>query len=102
MWARVGATSALARATRETGRGATTKGSRQWRFVTYRTTDGLPACEVDTAEELTQRLVPGVYVRASRDVLAACGWGDTENADTAEIVAGADWRDDAWIAEGGE
>ena len=23
-------------------------------------TDGLPACEVDTAEELTQRLVPGV------------------------------------------
>ena len=64
--------------------------------------DGVPACEVDTAEELTQRLVPGVYVRASRDVLAACGWTDTENADTAEIVAGADWRDDAWIAEGGE
>ena len=27
-----------------------------------------------------------------------CGWTDTENADTAEIVAGADWRDDAWIA----
>ena len=26
--------------------------------------DGLPACEVDTAEELSQRLVPGVYVRA--------------------------------------
>ena len=64
--------------------------------------DGLPACEVDTAEELTQRLVPGVYVRASRDVLAACGWTDAENADTAEIAAGADWRDDAWIAEGGE
>ena len=64
--------------------------------------DGLPACEVDTAEELTQRLVPGVYVRASRDVLAACGWTDTENSDTAEIAAGADWRDDAWIAEGGE
>ena len=64
--------------------------------------DGLPACEVDTAEELTQRLIPGVYVRASRDVLAACGWTETENADTAEIVAGADWRDDAWIAEGGD
>ena len=64
--------------------------------------DGRPACEVDTAEELSQRLVPGVYVRASRDVLAACGWTDTENADTAEIAAGADWRDDAWIAEGGE
>ena len=46
--------------------------------------------------------MPGVYVRASRAVLAACGWTDTENADTAEIVAGADWRDDAWIAEGGE
>ena len=59
-------------------------------------TDGLPACEVDTAEELTQRLVPGVYVRA------ACGWTYTENADPPEIVAGADWRDDAWIAEGGE
>ena len=26
--------------------------------------DGRPACEVDTAEELSQRLVPGVYVRA--------------------------------------
>ena len=66
------------------------------------TTDGLPAFEVDTAEELTQRLVPGVYVRASRDVLAACGWGDTENADPPGIVAGADWRDEQWIAEGGE
>ena len=65
-------------------------------------TDGLPAFAVDTAEELTQRLVPGVYVRASRDVLAECGWTDTENSDTAEIVAAADWRDDAWIAEGGE
>ena len=64
------------------------------------TTDGLPTCEVETAEELTARLVPGVYVRAPREVLAACGWGDTENADTAEIVAGADWRDDAWIAQG--
>ena len=29
-------------------------------------------------------------------------WTDTENADTAEIVAGADWRDDAWIAQGGD
>ena len=66
------------------------------------TTDGLPAFEVDTAEELTQLLVSGVYVRASRDVLAACGWGDTENADPPEIVAGADWRDEQWIAEGGE
>ena len=66
------------------------------------TTDGIPACEVETAQELTQRLVPGVYVRAALDVLAACGWTDTENADTAEIVAGADWRDAAWIAEGGD
>ena len=64
--------------------------------------DGLPACEVDTAEELTQRLVPGVYVRAPRAVLAACGWMDTENADSQDIVNAADWRDDAWIAEGGE
>ena len=52
------------------------------------TTDGLPTCEVDTAEELTHVLIPGVYVRAARAVLAACGWTDTENADTAEIVAG--------------
>ena len=66
------------------------------------TTDGLPTCEVETAQELTDRLVPGVYVRASRDVLAACGWTETENADTAEIVAGADWRDEAWIAQGGD
>ena len=65
-------------------------------------TDGLPACEVETAEELTQVLIPGVYVRAPPAVLAACGWTDTENADTAEIVAGADWRDDAWIAQGGD
>ena len=28
------------------------------------TVDGLPACAVDTAEELTQVLVPGVWVRA--------------------------------------
>ena len=66
------------------------------------TTDGLPAFEVDTAEELTQLLIPGVYVRASRAVLAECGWTDTENADPPEIVAGADWRDDAWIAQGGD
>ena len=66
------------------------------------TTDGLPAFEVDTAEELTQLLIPGVYVRASRAVLAQCGWTDTENSDTPEIVAGADWRDDAWIAQGGD
>ena len=65
-------------------------------------TDGLPAFEVDTAEELSQLLIPGVYVRAPREVLAACGWTDTENSDTPETVAGADWRDDAWIAEGGE
>ena len=65
-------------------------------------TDGVPVFEVDTAEELSQRLVPGVYVRAPRAVLAACGWTDTENSDTPEIVAVADWRDDAWIAEGGE
>ncbi len=66
------------------------------------TTDGIPTCEVETAEELNHCLVPGVYVRAPRAVLAAGGWGDTENADTAAIVAGADWRDDAWIAEGGD
>ena len=36
-------------------------------------TDGLPTFEVDTAEELTQLLIPGVYVRASREVLAAAG-----------------------------
>ena len=65
-------------------------------------TDGLPAFEVDTAEELTQLLIPGVYVRASRDVLAECGWTDTENSDPPEIVAGADWRDAAWIANGGD
>ena len=39
------------------------------------TTDGLPTCAVETAEELTARLVPGVYVRAPREVLAACGVG---------------------------
>ena len=66
------------------------------------TVDGLPACEVDTAKELTQVLVPGVYVRAPGAVLAACGWTDTENADPPEIVNAADWRDGTWIAEGGE
>ena len=66
------------------------------------TTDGLPACDVDTAEELTQVLIPGVYVRASRAVLDACGMTETENADPQEIVDEADWRDDDWIAEGGE
>ena len=66
--------------------------------------DGLPACAVDTAEELSQRLVPGkyVYVRAPAAVLAACGWTDTENADSQDIVNAADWRDEQWIAEGGE
>ena len=34
------------------------------------TVDGLPACEVDTAEELTQVLVPGVYVRAPAGLAA--------------------------------
>ena len=65
-------------------------------------TDGLPAFAVDTAEELTQLLIPGVYVRASRAVLAECGWTDTENSDPQDIVNAADWRDDTWIAEGGE
>ena len=65
-------------------------------------TDRLPAFEVDTAEELTQLLIPGVYVRASREVLAECGLTDTENSDPPDIVAGADWRDDAWIAQGGD
>ena len=66
------------------------------------TVDGIPAVEVETAEELTQVLLPGVYVRAPREVLAACGWTDTENADSPEIAAGADWRDHAWIAQGGD
>ena len=34
-------------------------------------TDGVPVFEVDTAEELSQRLVPGVYVRAPRAVVRA-------------------------------
>ena len=66
------------------------------------TVDGILAVEVETAEELTQVLLPGVWVRAPREVLAACGWTDTENADPPEIAAGADWRDDAWIAQGGD
>ena len=37
------------------------------------TVDGIPAVEVETAEQLTQVLLPGVYVRAPRKVLAACG-----------------------------
>ena len=40
VWARVGETSGLARATREIGPGGTTKGSRRWRFVTSRTWTG--------------------------------------------------------------
>lgn len=66
------------------------------------TTDGLPAFEVDTAEELTQMLFPGVYVRVSRAVLAECGLTETENSDSPETVAGADWRDEAWLAQGGD
>ena len=66
------------------------------------TVDGIPAVEVDTAEQLTLALFPGVWVRASRAVLAECGLTDTENSDPPEIVAGADWRDDAWIAQGGD
>ena len=31
-------------------------------------TDELPACEVDTAEELTQLLIPGVYVQPAQPV----------------------------------
>ena len=64
--------------------------------------DGLPACAVDTAEELSQRLVPGVYVRAPRAVLDAAGYGDTENTDTDAIAAAADWRHPEWIADGGD
>ena len=64
--------------------------------------DGLPAFEVDTAEELTQVLRPGVYVRAPRDVLDACGWRETTNSDPQAIADGADWRDGAWIAKGGD
>ena len=64
--------------------------------------DGRPACEVDTAEELTQVLIPGVWVRAPRAVLDAAGYGDTENTDTDAIAAAADWRHPEWIAGGGD
>ena len=66
------------------------------------TTDGLPTCEVDTAEELTERLVPGVWVRAPRAVLDACGLTEQENTDDERIAVEADQRDDAWIAHGGD
>ena len=66
------------------------------------TVDGRPACEVDTAEELSQRLVPGVYVRAPRAVLFVDGTATTENTDTDAIAAAADWRHPEWIADGGD
>ena len=66
------------------------------------TIDGRPACEVDTAEELTQVLVPGVWVRAPRAVLDACGLTEQENTDDERIAVEADQRDDAWIAHGGD
>ena len=66
------------------------------------TVDGIPAVEVETAEQLTLALFPGVWVRASREVLAQCGLTETENSDSPEIVAEADWRDDEWIAQGGD
>ena len=62
------------------------------------TIDGRPACEVDTAAELTQVLVPGVWVRAPRAVLDACGLTEQENTDDERIAVEADQRDDAWIA----
>ena len=64
--------------------------------------DGRPACEVDTAEELTQVLIPGVWVRGPRAVLDACGLTEQENTDDERIAVEADQRDDAWIAHGGE
>ena len=66
------------------------------------TIDGRPACEVDTAAELTQVLVPGVWVRAPRAVLDACGLTEQENTDDERIAVEADQRDDAWIAHGGD
>ena len=63
-------------------------------------TDGVPVFEVGHRRG-TESTPRAGRVRA-RAVLAACGWTDTENSDTPEIVAGADWRDDGWIAEGGE
>ena len=65
------------------------------------TTDGLPACEVETAEELTQVLIPGVWVRAPRAVLDAYGLTEQENTDDERIAVEADERDAAWIAQGG-
>ena len=66
------------------------------------TVDGISAVEVETTEQLTQVLFPGVWVRVSRKVLAECGLTETENSDPPEIVAEADWRDDAWLAQGGD
>ena len=66
------------------------------------TIDGRPACAVDTAEDLTQVLVPGVWVRAPRAVLDACGLTEQENTDDERIAVEADQRDDAWIAHGGD
>ena len=66
------------------------------------TIDGRPACEVDTAEDLTQVLIPGVWVRAPHAVLDACGLTEQENTDDERIAVEADQRDDAWIAHGGD
>ena len=66
------------------------------------TIDGRPACAVDTAADLTQVLVPGVWVRAPRAVLDACGLTEQENTDDERIAVEADQRDDAWIAHGGD
>ena len=65
------------------------------------TVDGEDVLHVDTAEELGRALVSGLYVVAPDDVRAAYGLTDTDNSDTQDIVDGADWRDDAWRAEGG-
>ena len=65
-------------------------------------TDGVPVFEVDTDDEMTQVFVPGVYVRAPRAVLEARGYTEADNSDPLDIVNEADWRDEAWIAEGGE
>ena len=66
------------------------------------TIDGRPACEVDTAEDLTQVLIPGVWVRAPHAVLDACGLTEQENTDDERIAVEADQRDAAWIAHGGD
>ena len=52
------------------------------------TVDGEEALAVDTAEELGQALLTGLYVLASDALCAAYGLTDTENSDTQEIV---DW-----------